>query len=86
MDSFAVRFKASALRELEALDNRHLRQIVPRIEALAWNPRPAGCKKLRGASDLWRIRIGDYRVVYSVDDSRSEVEILRVRRRRDVYA
>jgi mRNA interferase RelE/StbE len=86
VDSLAVRFKASALRELEALDDRHLRHIVPRIEALAWNPRPAGCKKLTGASDLWRIRIGDYRVVYSVDDGRSEVEILRVRHRRDVYA
>ena len=86
MDSFAVRFKATALRELEALDDRYLRRIVPRIEALGWNPRPAGCKKLKGVPDLWRIRIGDYRVVYSVDDGRSEVAILRVRHRRDVYA
>ena len=86
MDSFAVRFKASALRELEALDDRYLHQIIPRIDALGGNPRPAGCKKLKGVSDLWRIRIGDYRVVYSVDDGRSEVEILRVRHRRDVYA
>ena len=56
-----------------------------RIELLATNPRPAGCRKLEGAEDLWRIRIGDYRVIYSVDDARRIVDVSAVRHRSDAY-
>ena len=55
------------------------------IDALANDPRPPGCVKLAGSSDQWRIRIGDYRVIYAVDDGRSEVTILPVGHRREVY-
>jgi len=60
-------------------------RIMPRIEQLASNPRPMGCKKLQGGSREWRIRIGDYRVVYTIDDARSLVEVTRIRHRSDVY-
>jgi mRNA interferase RelE/StbE len=83
--SFAVRFKASAESELESLDDRLLRRIFERIESLAENPRPPGCKKLKGAANLWRIRIGAYRVVYAVDDTNRLVEVRRVRHRREAY-
>ena len=55
------------------------------ISALAGDPRPAGCKKLRGHKDLWRIRAGDYRVVYIIDDANSLVSIIRIAHRREVY-
>ena len=53
--------------------------------ALAGDPRPAGCKKLRGHKDLWRIRAGDYRVVYIIDDANALVSITRVAHRREIY-
>jgi mRNA interferase RelE/StbE len=61
------------------------RAILKRIEALRLEPRPSGCRKLEGTDDLWRIRIGDWRIVYSVDDARALVEISVVRHRREAY-
>ena len=55
------------------------------VDALVTNPRPVGCKKLRGADDLWRIRVGDFRIVYRVDDRERAIEIAAVRNRKDVY-
>ena len=53
--------------------------------ALAEDPRPLGCKKLKGRKDQWRIRVGDYRVVYTIDDAKLLVEVTRVRHRSEVY-
>ena len=58
---------------------------VARIEALEAEPRPAGFKKLRGHDEVYRIRVGDYRVVYAIYDDLLEVHVLRVRHRRVVY-
>ena len=85
MPGYSVRFVRSARKDLERLDDAILNRIFPRIEALAETPRPAGCRKLRGARDLWRIRLGDYRVVYQVDDAARVVEIRAVGDRKDVY-
>jgi mRNA interferase RelE/StbE len=60
-------------------------RIISRLESLAQNPRPPGCAKLEGASHLWRIRIGNYRVVYEIDDKVQTVDVSIVRHRRDVY-
>ena len=85
MADYAVTFARSARKELEALEPPLAARIVGRIEALAKDPRPAGARKLQGAQRLWRIRIGDYRVVYNVDDRQQIVDVVRVRHRRDVY-
>lgn len=53
--------------------------------ALADNPRPAGCKKLHGYKDQWRVRVGDWRVVYIIDDEAGLVSVTRVAHRREVY-
>jgi mRNA interferase RelE/StbE len=82
---YKVVFARSARRELEGLEASVARRIIARIETLTTNPRPPGCVKLQGAADLWRIRIGDYRLVYSIDDDASLVDIRVVRHRRDVY-
>ena len=59
--------------------------MLEKIEALANEPRPNGCKKLRGAKDLWRVRVGDYRIVEGLDDRAPEITVFRIRHRREVY-
>lgn len=85
MANYSVVIKSSAQKELDALDDAVFSRIDRKILALAENPRPAGCKKLKGYKDQWRIRIGDWRVVYLIDDSAKFVGITRVAHRRDVY-
>lgn len=75
----------SAGRELEKLPANLVGRIFPKIEALSAQPRPPGCKKLKGGRGLWRIRIGDYRVIYSVDDRAHLVDIVAVRHRSEAY-
>jgi mRNA interferase RelE/StbE len=83
--SYSVEIKLSAQKELSALDNLVFARIDRKILGLASNPRPAGCKKLKGYKDQWRIRVGDWRVVYIVDDSAKRVSVTRVAHRREVY-
>ena len=69
MASYDVELTSSAERELKMLSGQLIARMVPRLESLASNPRPPGCKKLRGGDNEWRIRVGDYRVVYTIDDA-----------------
>ena len=82
---YRVVFTRSARHELEALEASMARRILSRVEVLATSPRPNGCVKLQGAADLWRIRIGDYRVVYAIDDDARLVDIRVGRHRSDAY-
>ena len=82
---YDVLIERTAERDLKSLTSSVFDRILPRIKALADNPRPTGCHKLAGSKNDWRIRIGDYRVVYEIDDSRKQVKIFRVRHRREVY-
>ncbi|MGO8787945.1 MAG: type II toxin-antitoxin system RelE family toxin [Terriglobia bacterium] len=85
MAKYSLEIKPSAGKELDALDNALFARIDRKIMSLADNPRPAGCKKLRGYKDPWRIRVGDYRVVYLLDDAKALVTIVRVAHRKEVY-
>ena len=85
MDRCSLEIKQSAQKELDALDDSVFRRIDRKILALADNPRPPGCKKLRGYRDQWRVRVGDWRVVYLIDDGAKLVTITRVAHRREVY-
>ena len=85
MADYILTFARSARQELERLNANVVGRIWPKIEALATVPRPRGSTKLSGTKDLWRIRIGDYRVVYTIDDDAQAVDILIVRHRRDAY-
>lgn len=83
---YAVRFKRSAEKELERLPIQIIRRISKAIDALAENPKPVGSKKLEGQREaLWRIRVGDYRVIYLVEDVIKIVEIRRIGHRKDIY-
>ena len=84
MASYSLLIKPSAANELEVLPFKDRKKIITRIEALASEPRPHGCEKLSG-QDQYRIRQGDYRVVYSVEDETRTVLVVKVGHRRDVY-
>lgn len=83
MSTYQVTFARSARRELEDLPQSLAARILARIEALAENPRPHGCRKLQGPSQLWRIRVGEYRVVYKIDDKDLILDITVIRHRRE---
>ena len=82
--SYSLVIKKSAERELRALPKPDVRRIAERIRGLAHNPRPPGNEKLSG-QDRYRIRQGDYRIVYAVDDERRAVEVVKIGHRREVY-
>jgi mRNA interferase RelE/StbE len=77
--------KQSAQRELDALNDALFSRIDRKIIKLADEPRPSGCRKLVGYEDQWRIRIGDYRVIYIIDDNAKKLTITVVAHRREVY-
>ena len=86
MASYRVLIKPSAAKEIEAVDQKRDRQrIVAKILALAEEPRPTGCEKLAGASERYRVRVGRYRILYSVTDDELLVLVVRVAHRKDVY-
>lgn len=81
---YAVIFKPSAEREFRKLPEMIQVRLARELAGLAQNPRPAGCKKLR-ARPGFRIRAGDYRAIYTIDDSARIVRILAIGHRRDIY-
>ena len=83
--TYKVLFQPSAVRELGKLARDVQVRIMARIEALAKEPRPAGVKKPEGMKELYRLRVGDYRVVYRIQDERLIVLVVRIAHRRDVY-
>ena len=86
MASYRVLLKTSAGKEIAAVDSKQDRQrIVGRIQGLATSPRPHDSEKLAGYSDRYRVRQGNFRIVYLINDDSREVTIFRVGNRNDVY-
>jgi mRNA interferase RelE/StbE len=85
MADYSITFARSARKELESLDASSVQKIFPRIEALAKEPRPRGCRKLRGEKNLWRIRIRDYRVIYAIHNDKQAIDIIAIRHRSKAY-
>lgn len=82
---YAIEFVPSAARELAALDQLMKRRVARRIEQLAEEPRGGGAVKLRGADDVWRARVGEYRLLYGIEDDRLIVLVIKIGHRRDIY-
>ncbi len=85
MDSFRIRWKRSAAKELGKLPKEVIPRVVTAVERLADEPFPAGARKLAGSEHSYRIRIGSYRVIYDVESAALIIEIVRVAHRRQVY-
>lgn len=84
-DRYAVEFERSAKKNLDRLDGPIRARVLRKVAALADDPRPSGATRLVNADDLWRIRVGDYRVVYAIEDDRLVVIVVRVAGRGRVY-
>ncbi|MCE7005208.1 type II toxin-antitoxin system RelE/ParE family toxin [Kibdelosporangium philippinense] len=83
---YEIEWTAAALRELRKLDRQTVRRIVLAVTTLGADPRPSGCRALSGQpAGVRRIRVGDYRIVYQVDDGKILVTVVRVAHRREVY-
>lgn len=85
MTEYRIDFARSARKQLESLPDAIATRVLARIEVLVRTPRPNGCRKLVGSDNLWRIRVGDYRVIYSIDDAKQVVDVNAVRHRREAY-
>lgn len=84
MAKYRVEIKKSAVKEIERLPQNELKAVLGKIEALSENPRPFGCTKL-SAQEKYRIRCGNYRIIYSIADNILTVYVVRVGHRKDVY-
>ena len=82
---YRVLLERGAERDLNRLSSEIHDRVITAIRALGGNPRPAGCRKLLGSKNDWRIRVGDYRVLYEIADAIRIVRVNRVRHRREVY-
>ncbi len=86
MAGYRLVIKTSAVKELEKIEPKTLRRrLVAAIQALAADPRPLGCEKLAGAVTAYRVRQGDYRAVYTIDDKTRVVIVVKIGHRREVY-
>ena len=82
---YKLSIKPSAGKEIERLSSPLIARIVKEIDDLAKTPRPPGCKKLKGGDNEWRVRVGDYRIIYRIDDQEALVEVTKVKHRSNVY-
>jgi mRNA interferase RelE/StbE len=83
--TYRIRFAPRAERDLKSLQKQTYSQIIRKIDALAENPLPDGVKKLTGNEKLFRIRVGDHRIVYTIEKGELIVLIITIRHRREVY-
>ncbi|RLE62243.1 MAG: type II toxin-antitoxin system RelE/ParE family toxin [Thermoprotei archaeon] len=85
MGFFKILLKRSVEKDLRKIDSSRVSRVVEAIRALAENPFPSGCKRLRGAKNFYRIRVGDYRIIYWVDVKEKIIIVYYVRHRRTAY-
>lgn len=82
---YEVLLERRAERDLRRLSAEIFHRVVAEIKELAQTPRPPGCRKLTGSENDYRVRVGDYRILYEINDEDRMVRILRVGHRREVY-
>jgi mRNA interferase RelE/StbE len=85
MADYSITFARSARKELENLPANPGDRILEKIITLGGIPRPSGSIKLQGNKNLWRLRVGDYRVIYSINDTARRIDVCVIRHRREVY-
>jgi mRNA interferase RelE/StbE len=82
---YEVSLERAAERDLRRLQKQIRSRVVHALRTLAGTPRPAGVRKLEGSESDWRIRVGDYRIVFEIDDPSKVVRVMRIRHRREAY-
>ena len=85
MKSYKVVLSKTAEKDLYKLPSQIISKIIPVLQSLENNPRPVGCKKLKGFTNLWRVRIGNYRIIYAIEDVILLVDVREIGHRKDIY-
>lgn len=85
MDSYSINWRNSAIRELRAIHKPYIMKIVNAVDSLTTDPFQHNSRKLQGVESTYRLRVGDYRVIYQVDTSATSITICHVRHRKEVY-
>ena len=85
MPRYEVRISQTAAKQLRKLPREDQERVAAKASALATDPRPSGTQKLRGYEDIWRVRVGPYRILYSVADAEVIVIVLKIGHRRKIY-
>jgi mRNA interferase RelE/StbE len=85
MPEYVITFARSAGKELDKLDPPVARRVLMAIEKLAIDPRPSHCLKLTGSANDWRVRVADWRVIYTIDDAKAQIDVVAIRHRSDAY-
>jgi len=85
LSDYNIEFVTSAAKEFRSLPTSIKERIAVAVDALGQLPRPTGVKKLKGPDDLYRIKIGEYRVVYEIDDPKKLIRVTKVRHRSEAY-
>ncbi|HOH29069.1 MAG TPA: type II toxin-antitoxin system RelE/ParE family toxin [Candidatus Hydrogenedentes bacterium] len=85
MACYKIQWKSSAAREVRKLPKDVIQRVIQRIEALVQNPFPSGARKMATVPGAFRLRVGDYRIIYRVYDKELVIEVIRVGHRRDIY-
>jgi mRNA interferase RelE/StbE len=83
--SYKVIIKKSAKKEIATLPKNVIKRVLMKIKQLADEPRPSGCRKIVGTENTWRIRVGNYRIIYNVFDDVLIIEVIAVKHRKDAY-
>jgi mRNA interferase RelE/StbE len=85
MDSYKILWKRSAEKDLRSINKQHIPRLIEAVESLSDNPFPVQHRKLFGTNSSYRIRIGDYRVVYQIDSEKKLITVYHIRHRKDIY-
>jgi mRNA interferase RelE/StbE len=85
MKVYRIVIARSAEKDFNSIPSHFIQRISKQIDALAFEPRPRGSKKLKGESNLWRVRIGDYRIVYYIFEDTIMIKIVGISHRKDIY-
>jgi mRNA interferase RelE/StbE len=85
MKRYTVVLTQTAEKELQRLPVKTIEKIVLVLKSMEEDPRPHGCKKLKGYKNLWRVRVGDYRIIYAIEDVILFVDVREIGHRKDIY-
>ena len=83
--AYSVKLKKSVEREIRKIPEKYIRRIIDALDTLEEEPRPKQSRKLKDTERTYRLRVGDYRIIYQIDDEYKEIVVFHIRQRKDVY-
>ncbi len=82
---YEVLLERRAEKDLKRLTRDVFERVVSRLRSLSEDPKPSGSRKITGSKNDWRVRVGEYRIIYEIDDRKKAIRVMRIRHRKEVY-